>query len=842
MINVINLQAQMHDPVKWEMSAKHVTDDEYWLVYEASIEDGWNVYSMYMDEGGPIPTSVYYNDEAQFEALGDAKERGKKKEGYDEIFKMDVVKFTSKKSYKIRQKIKALDYSKPLKGELEYMTCNDKTCLPPTIVEFEFDLKALKAAGKSGKVADAGATGMQVGGLDIHTDEGDQGMLDPVSWDMKIVADGDQFKIVYTGMMEKGWNLYSQYTEEGGPIPTEIVFEDSAGLTFVGKAEEAGHRKEGADPLFGGLNVIKFLDDEPMVITQTVKVDDKTKKYKGYLTYQTCDDTQCLPPTDVEFQMDFTGMSTGVAGGIAGAGAGAASTTATSKSAPTDGKILDQRIASLYNTKSQPIADCGAAEVTESDNMWSIFAGGFAGGLLAILLPCIFPMIPITVSFFTKDNKRKGWVNGLIYGLSIIVIFVAIGLAVTALLGPEALNKLSTSMIANVLFFLIFVAFAFSFFGYFEIALPASWSTKSDQMADKGGLLGTFFMAFTLALVSFSCTGPIIGTALVQVASSGSYVGPFMVMLGFSTALALPFGLFAAFPSWLNSLPRSGGWMTTVKVVLGFLELALALKFLSVADMTSHWGFLRYELFLGLWILIFIALALYLMGIIRFPHDAPLKVKDIKPGRWLFIAAVFGLVGYLATGFKVNKETKSYDTPALTSGLAPPATYNFFLEPEGLDKSIKAKYPSYTKCANNINCFKDYYDGLAYAKEVKKPVFLDFTGYGCVNCRKTEEHIWVDPAVRSKLNDDYVLVSLYVDDRKKIKETLYAGELSGYNKLRNIGNKWADFQITNFEQNSQPLYVIMNTNQEVVAHPRGYREGIDVYNDFLDCGLKAVGK
>jgi len=296
-------------------------------------------------------------------------------------------------------------------------------------------------------------------------------------------------------------------------------------------------------------------------------------------------------------------------------------------------------------------------------------------------------------------------------------------------------------------------------------------------MADKGGLLGTFFMAFTLALVSFSCTGPIIGTALVQVASSGSYVGPFMVMLGFSTALALPFGLFAAFPSWLNSLPRSGGWMTTVKVVLGFLELALALKF-----------------------------------------------------------------GYLATGFKVNKETKSYDTPALTSGLAPPATYNFFLEPEGLDKSIKAKYPSYTKCANNINCFKDYYDGLAYAKEVKKPVFLDFTGYGCVNCRKTEEHIWVDPAVRSKLNDDYVLVSLYVDDRKKIKETLYAGELSGYNKLRNIGNKWADFQITNFEQNSQPLYVIMNTNQEVVAHPRGYREGIDVYNDFLDCGLKAVGK
>lgn len=859
LFSVINLQGQMHEPVKWEMNAKHAVDDEFWLVYEASIEDGWNVYSMYMEEGGPIPTSVYYNDEAQFEALGKAKEKGDKKEGKDPLFKeLDkVIKFTSKKSYIIRQKIKAIDYSKPLTGELEYMTCNDKTCLPPTFVEFEFDLKAIKG-GSSAEPSDAGAvaSGIQIGGLDLDGEGADAGMLDPISWDMKIVEDGNQFKIIYTGMMEKGWNLYSQYTAEGGPLPTEIVFDDAEGLNFIGKAEEAGHMKEGPDPLFDGLNVIKYLDDEPMVITQTVKVSDKSKKYKGYLTYQTCDATQCLPPTDVEFEMDFAGLTTGTAG--------AESTGSTEAigniSPPTDGKVLDQRIASLYNTKSKPIANCGEAEVTSSDNMWSIFAGGFAGGLLAILLPCIFPMIPITVSFFTKDTKRKGWVNGLIYGLSIIIIFVSIGLAVTAFLGPEALQKLSTSWIANTLFFLIFVAFAISFFGYFEIALPASWSTKSDQMADKGGLLGTFFMAFTLALVSFSCTGPIIGTALVQVAANGSYVGPFMVMFGFSSALALPFGLFAAFPSWLNSLPKSGGWMTTVKVVLGFLELALALKFLSVADMTSNWGFLRYELFLGLWVLIFIGLLLYLLGIIRFPHDAPLKVKNIKPGRWIFIAGVVGLIFYLSAGFRINKDTGTYRTPGLTSGITPPATYNYFLpSPEEgnsslnegddkfrLDPMIKAKYPSYTKCAQNINCFKEYSEGLAYAKEVNKPVFIDFTGHGCVNCRKTEEYIWVENKIRTKLNDDYVLVSLYTDDRKKINEIMYGIAIDNgetiYPKLRNVGTKWSNFQIRNFDQNSQPLYVIMNTDQEVVAHPRGYREGIDSYDEFLDCGLKATGK
>jgi len=353
-------------------------------------------------------------------------------------------------------------------------------------------------------------------------------------------------------------------------------------------------------------------------------------------------------------------------------------------------------------------------------------------------------------------------------------------------------------------------------------------------MADKGGLIGIFFMAFTLALVSFSCTGPIIGTAIVQAATKGEYLGPFLVMFGFSTALALPFGLFAAFPAWLNTLPKSGSWMNSVKVVLGFLELALALKFLSVADMTNGWGFLKYELFMGLWILIFAGMTAYLFGFIKFPHDSPIKKLGVT--RLAFGVLSIALVVYLATGFKVNEKTGDYNALSLMSGLAPPAHYNFFLPEAAYDPEIKAKYSSYGKCANNINCFKDYFEGIAYANEVNKPVMLDFTGHGCVNCRKTEEHIWVDDRIRSILNDSVVLISLYVDDDKEL-DSLYISELTG-KKLRNVGNKWADFQIVNFEQNSQPLYVLATTDQQVITRPRAFVPGVQGYLDYLKCGLQ----
>jgi thiol:disulfide interchange protein len=680
-------------------------------------------------------------------------------------------------------------------------------------------------------------------------------ILTPVKWKFDVEKINDtEYKLKYTATIDKGWTVYSQFTSEDGPVPTTINYEEMAGIELVGKATEKGAKKEGMDVFFG-VNVVKFLADKPFVIEQKIKVKDASKPIKGYVNFMACDHEKCLPPSDVDFSFKLP-----KSGAVAEANDETSTTeetiaiptitdTTTNAVTSTDtvggavaansigaiivGDKIDQKISSLTETFKNPLSSCGGVEEKKEGLFWT-FLFGFIGGLLALLTPCVFPMLPITISFFTKDTKRKGWVNGLIYGASIIVIYLLIGLLITIFVGPEALNRLSTNWIANTLFFVIFIAFAFSFFGYYEITLPSSWSTGSDRLADKGGLIGIFFMAFTLALVSFSCTGPIIGTAIVQAATKGEYLGPFLVMFGFSFALALPFGLFAAFPAWLNTLPKSGSWMNSVKVVLGFLELALALKFLSVADMTNGWGFLKYELFMGLWVLIFAGMTLYLFGFIKFPHDSPLK--KLSPVRMSFAVLAGVLVIYLASGFRINDKTNVYSSLSLMSGLAPPAHYNFFITPQDVDASIKTKYPSYSKCANNINCFKDYFEGMSYAKEVGKPAMLDFTGHGCVNCRKTEELIWVDERVKKILNDSLVLISLYVDEDKKLSPVYTS--MNTNTKLRNVGNKWADFQIVNFEQNSQPLYVMTTNEQKVISKPRPFVEGIAGYLEFLECSLK----
>ena len=680
-------------------------------------------------------------------------------------------------------------------------------------------------------------------------------ILTPVKWKFDVEKINDtEFKLKYTATIDKGWTVYSQFTSEDGPVPTSINYEEMSGIELVGKASEKGAKKEGMDAYFG-VNVVKILADKPFVIEQKIKVKDASKPIKGYVNFMACDHEKCLPPSDVDFSFKLPKSGT-----IADAkddtsttenaivtpvsndtsmNVGATSDTlintivSNSIGAIIVGDKIDQKITSLKETFKSPLSTCGGVEEQKEGLFWT-FLFGFIGGLLALLTPCVFPMLPITISFFTKDTKRKGWVNGLIYGASIIVIYLLIGLLITIFVGPEALNRLSTNWIANTLFFVIFIAFAFSFFGFYEITLPSSWSTGSDRMADKGGLIGIFFMAFTLALVSFSCTGPIIGTAIVQAATKGEYLGPFLVMFGFSFALALPFGLFAAFPAWLNTLPKSGSWMNSVKVVLGFLELALALKFLSVADMTNGWGFLKYELFMGLWVLIFAGMTLYLFGFIKFPHDSP--IKKLSPVRMSFAVLAGISVIYLASGFRINDKTNVYSSLSLMSGLAPPAHYNFFITPQDVDASIKTKYPSYSKCANNINCFKDYFEGMSYAKEVGKPAMLDFTGHGCVNCRKTEELIWVDERVKKILNDSVVLISLYVDEDKKLSPVYTSMNTDA--KLRNVGNKWADFQIVNFEQNSQPLYVMTTNEQKVISKPRPFVEGIAGYLEFLECSLK----
>lgn len=848
---------QILKPVKWKFDTEKITDTEYNLIFTADIKKGWTVYSQFTSDDGPVPTELVFENIEGAELVGKAAEKGHKKEGLDKLFDVNVIKYLADEKFVMTQKVKVSDLSKPISGYLTFMTCNDKTCLPPTDIDFSFSLspdtpqKAIEQESKTKNTAnttegtavkaetteeggsfqivskaeggsdDANQSNTQDATFSLNNEDQPSGILKPVTWKMsKNKLSDDEYELIYNAKIDKNWAVYSLYMEEGGPVPTSITYENAEGVEMIGKAVETGNKKEGPDKMWKDEVdvVIKFKSGKDYTITQKVKVTDPEKPLTGYLTFMTCDDTRCLNPTDVDF--DF---------GFGKAASAATIADAASFNVDADGKVNQSR-PTIVETYNNPLSDCGDAQ-TEKSSLWWLFIGGMLGGFLALLTPCVFPMIPITVSFFTKDTKRKGWVNALIYGISIIVIYVVLGLIITVTLGPAALQALSTNWIANVFFFLVFLFFAGSFFGYYEITLPSSWTTKSDQMADKGGLLGIFFMAATLALVSFSCTGPIVGTALVT-AAQGGLMGPAAVMFGFSLALALPFTLFAAFPAWLNSLPRSGGWMNSVKVVLGFLEVGFAFKFLSTADLTQHWGILKYEIFMVILIIVCILIAIYLFGFIKFPHDSP--IKKLSWQRKAFGIGFVALALNLITGFSINEKTGIYKSIWL-SGFSPPVMYNMFLEKGEVDPEIKKRYPSFSKCANNIDCFKDYYEGMAYAKEVGKPAFIDFTGHGCQNCRRTEDMIWVDDKVRSTLNDDLVLISLYTDDRKKLDTPFIS--FKDDKKKRTVGAQWADFQVVNFEQNSQPLYIMMTTDEKVITYPRGYVDGIKGYQKYLDCGL-----
>ena len=864
------LSAQIFNPVKWSMDYKQVSADEFDLIFTANIDDKWVVYSQEIGDDGPVPTSFTFDKGDHFSRIGKVEESGNRKKKFDKVFEMDLIKFYGIGIF--TQRVKVSDINQPITGYLEFMTCDDVRCLPPTEVDFSFELKstistpakeektvpdATPQKEKKGKTSPAptqaptsqkatGNTGQQAD-LQIKLKNeptiieagratASPSTKQPIVWSAHLEKQGEEtYTLVFDVAIKEGWSVYSQFTDEGGPIPTYFEFDEGTNFELVGKTEEIGKKKSGNDPLFG-VNVVKF-PHGPIAFRQQLKITDTSKPITGMYGYMACDDKQCIGPFDNPFKIDLTNNVVLLDAAAEGINTPPTTPGTNEKKAgifPPQGGIFDSANPSIQATYKTPLGDCGEESVVRNQNLFWTFIFGFLGGLLALLTPCVFPMIPLTVSFFTKRSKDKatGIRNALIYGLSIIIIYVAIGLLITGIFGATALQDLSTNWIANTLFFIIFIFFAFSFFGYYEITLPSSLSTKSDAMSEKGGLIGIFFMAFTLAIVSFSCTGPIIGSALV--ASATNTLGPAIVMLGFSTALALPFALFAAFPGWLNSLPKSGGWMTVVKVVLGYVELALAFKFLSVADMTSHWGILPYEVFMGIWILCFAALTLYLFRVYRFPHDSP-KTGKLPIPRLITGLVSLALTIYLITGFTYNDQRKSYESLALLSGISPPAHYNIFLPEPEVDAVIKARYPSFTKCANNLDCFKVYSEGVAYAKEVNKPILLDFTGYGCVNCRKTEEHIWVLDEVWNRIADDYVLISLYTDDRQKI-ENPPTSKLNN-RKMRTIGSLWQDFQITNFEQNSQPLYVLLSPDEKVLAAPRGYDSSQDGYIEFLSCGL-----
>ncbi|MDX2070659.1 MAG: cytochrome c biogenesis protein CcdA [Haliscomenobacter sp.] len=833
-----SVSAQIEDPVKWSTSLKKLSATEYELIFVANIQDGWNTYSQYLEsDDGPVRTSFHY-DKGSFQLVGKNIEEGDRKEGHDKLFDMNVIKLLHTATF--RQKVKVTDPSKPITGYVEYMCCNDEKCLPPTEFAFKFmlndagaekkkvgSIEGDKAKDTQNKNAAPSLATEEVANADFRTpDESGtvtNGIKEPVKWQAAIKKlDADTYLLTMTANLDKNWSIYSQHTDENGPVPTSFTFTESSNYALGGETVEAGDIKEVKDPLFGGVVVKKYAKG-PVVFTQKVKVTDPGKPISGYLSFMACDLNECLPPTDVNFYFVPAELSA-----LIGVEADKAINGGNPGNVPGPPTITDLPKPQL----DAPLGLCGdeVEKIDAKTGYFKIFFLGFLGGLLALLTPCVFPMIPFTVSFFTKmSQNKKGkliW-NASLYAIFITLVYLLLSIPFHLIdnLNPDILNDISTNVWLNIIFFAVFVFFAFSFFGYYEIALPSSWVNRSSQAESLGGMIGIFFAALTLALVSFSCTGPILGSLLAGTLSSDGGAWQLTAgMGGFGLGLALPFAVFAAFPSIMQALPKSGSWMNTIKVILGFLELALALKFLSNADLVKHWELLTIEPFLAIWLLIFLGLALYLFGLIHFPHYGKERSNGVKIGLGL---VSFAFVVYLGSGFMVNQATNSYRPLTLLSGMAPPVCYSWF-------KSCD--------CPQDLTCFKDLEQGLAYARKVNKPVMLDFTGYACVNCRKMEEHVWPTKPVYPLLEKDYVLISLYVDDRQELpaeQQVEVKNALGGTRKLRTVGNKWSYFQTEYFQTNTQPYYVLLSPDGQLLTQPRGYTPEQETYAGFLQCGKDA---
>ena len=660
---------------------------------------------------------------------------------------------------------------------------------------------------------------------------------DPVKFKTEFNTLSDtEAEIVFTAAIDKGWHVYSTELGDGGPISATFNVDKTSGIELLGKLKPVGKEVATFDKLFE--MKVRYFENTAKFI-QKVKLTGGAYEIEGYLEYGACDDESCLPPTEVPFKFSGVAKTANAAAAKAeqpekkevekkeeAAPVVSKDTVAMMELVPattTDASTGIQPAVASGELWKPVISELQALgeEHTQGDMSWIyIFVTGFLGGLLALFTPCVWPIIPMTVSFFLKrsKDKKKGIRDAWTYGASIVVIYVALGLAITLIFGASALNALSTNAIFNILFFLMLVVFAASFFGAFEITLPSKWSNAVDSKAESTtGLLSIFLMAFTLSLVSFSCTGPIIGFLLVQVSTTGSIVAPAIGMLGFAIALALPFTLFALFPSWLKSMPKSGGWMNVIKVTLGFLELAFALKFLSVADLAYGWRLLDRETFLALWIVIFALLGFYLLGKIKFPHDD----DDNKVGVTRFFMALVSLA------FAVYMVPGLWGAPLkAVSAFAPPMqTQDFNL----YKNEVHAK-------------FDDYDLGMEYARLNGKPVMLDFTGYGCVNCRKMEAAVWTDPKVSDLINNDYVLITLYVDNKTPLTEPVKIVENGKERTLRTVGDKWSYLQRVKFGANAQPFYVLLDNQGSPLNKSYAYDEDIPKYIEFLQTGLENYRK
>ena len=661
-------------------------------------------------------------------------------------------------------------------------------------------------------------------------------ILTPVKWNIKLEdSESAEKTLIFSAKLDAGWHLYDMNLPEGGPISTSFSFENLKGAKTIGTPVASKEATTVFDEQFQ--MELRWFAGEVSFRQKIEVTDPKHLQVGGYVEYMACNDENCLPPEQEEFA--FSAKDINVEKTLAALApkedsvqevpqdTRIAETTPADETSSATPEYVPEKEPQVYQSEDlwKPVIEelkaFGDTTISATDTSWLfIFFAGFAGGLIALLTPCVWPMIPMTVSFFLKRTKdrKKAIRDAITYGLSIIVIYLVLGLLITGIFGASALNDLSTNAIFNIIFFLLLVLFAVSFFGAFELVLPASWTNKLDSKADSTtGIISIFFMSFTLVLVSFSCTGPIIGTLLVQAATMGAAIGPAIGMFGFALALSIPFSLFAIFPNLLQSMPKSGGWLNSVKVVLGFLELALALKFLSVADLAYGWRLLDRETFLVLWIVIFTLLGFYLLGKLKFSHDSDLKYVSVPR---LFMAIIsFAFSIYMIPGL--------WGAPLKAiSAFAPPLyTQDFSL----YDDEVHA-------------AFDDYEAGMAYAKQHNKPVMIDFSGYGCVNCRKMEASVWTDARVKDILENDYVLITLMVDDKTKLPEPIRIQENGKTRTLRTIGDKWSYLQRSKFGANAQPFYILLDNEGKPLAPSYAFDEDVSKYIQFLEKGLEEFKK
>ncbi len=642
-------------------------------------------------------------------------------------------------------------------------------------------------------------------------------ILEPVKWTFDSKQEGTEATLIFKAVIDEGWHLYDTNLPDGGPVKTSIQYADSSQFDFVGELVKDPQPIEVFDKTF---NMKLSYFSHQVVFTQKIKLKNSDKTdLKGVIEFMSCNDETCTPPAEADFSFSLN------------SGSGKAENV--KPEIPISGNDLQPKTGNL---------------------LYFLFFS-FLAGLAAILTPCVFPMIPMTVSFFMNSgsSKLKARLHAAFYGFSIIAIYTIVGTLVAVLFGPGAANWLSTHWLPNLIFFTVFMLFAFSFFGMFEIVLPSWLVNKSDKQVDRGGFMGSFFMALTLVLVSFSCTGPIVGAILVQ-SAGGAVLKPIVGMFGFSLAFALPFTLFALFPGWLNNLPKSGGWLNSVKVVLGFLELALGLKFLSVADQTYHWHLVDREIYLAIWIVIFTLLGFYLLGKLKFAHDS--DVKFVSVPRLLMAILSFTFVVYLVPGM-LGAPLK-----AISGYLPPQATHDFDLHKIIRDEiklgtshisangqiapdeelCDKPKFAEFLHLPHGLEGYFDYEQGMACAKKQHKPVFIDFTGHGCVNCREMEASVWSDPRVLDRLRNNFIIIALYVDDKSSLPESEWVTSTYDGKVKKTLGKKYADFQITRYGVNAQPYYVLLDNNEQLLVQPKAYDLNADHFVEFLDSALAEFSK